>query len=93
MVLATRTALIVGAALAVQFTFAAAAQAQSTCKWYAATALKQKQDNERLKCGFKGDSWHADIGRHLQWCKSVSPDQWKTAAQDREQQLAACAKR
>lgn len=91
--LATRTAFIVTAALAVQFTFAAAAQAQSTCKWYAATALKQQQENERLKCGFTGDAWHADLGRHLQWCKRVSPDLWKSAAQEREQQLAACAKR
>ena len=91
--LASRTAILVAAAFAVQFTFAAAAQAQSTCKWYAATALKQQQENERLKCGFTGVAWHADLGRHLQWCKGVSPDEWKSAAQEREQQLAQCAKR
>ena len=87
-----RTALVAAAAIAAQFSFIAAAQAQSPCKWYAATALKQQQENERLKCGFSGNAWHADLGRHLQWCKGVSPDDWKTAAQEREQKLAACAK-
>ena len=87
-----RTALVAAAAIAAQFSFAAAAQAQSTCKWYAATALKQQQENERLKCGFSGNAWHADLGRHLQWCKGVSPDDWKAAAQEREQKLGACAK-
>jgi len=91
-VLQTRTALIAAAAIAAQFSFVAAAQTQSTCKWYAATALKQQQENERLKCGFSGNAWHADLGRHLQWCKGVSPDDWKTAAQEREQKLGACAK-
>ncbi|MEQ8825889.1 MAG: hypothetical protein RIC14_16105 [Filomicrobium sp.] len=90
---ATKTAYLVMAALAAQFAFAAAAQAQSTCKWYAATALKQQQENERLKCGFNGVAWHADLGRHLQWCKGVAPDEWKSAAQERQQQLTACAKR
>ena len=89
----TYKALIATAAIAAQLGLAATAQAQTTCQWYAATALKQQQDNERLKCGFTGLAWHADLGRHLEWCKGVSPDEWKTAAQEREQQLAECAKR
>ncbi len=92
-VLSTRKALIVVAAVAGQLGLVASAQAQGTCQWYAATALKQQQDNERLKCGFDGIAWHADLGRHLQWCKGVAPDEWKSAAQERDQQLAQCAKR
>jgi hypothetical protein len=65
--------------------------AQSNCQWYAATALKQQQQNEKLKCGFSGPEWHTDMNRHLAWCGSVPPDVWKGSAQKRDQQLAACA--
>jgi hypothetical protein len=92
-VLQTRNVLVIGAALAAQFAFVAGAQAQTACQWYAATALKQQQENERLKCNFTGDNWHADVGRHLAWCKRVSPDQWKAAAQERDRLLENCAKR
>lgn len=92
-VLTTRKTLIAAAAIAAQLGLAATAHAQNNCQWYAATALKQQQENERLKCGFTGEAWHADLGRHMQWCKGVAPDDWKTAAQEREQQLAECAKR
>ncbi len=88
-----RTATLIAAAVAAQFALTAAAQAQSNCNWYAATALKQQQENERLKCGFSGVAWHADLGRHLTWCKGVSPDQWKSAAQERAAMLTECAKR
>lgn len=88
-----RKVLIAGAVLAAQFAIAATAHAQSNCQWYAATALKQQQENERLKCGFDGVAWHADLGRHMQWCKGVAPDEWKTAAQERDKDLAKCAKR
>lgn len=93
MVLQTRNVLVIGAALAAQLACLTGAQAQTTCQWYAATALKQQQENERLKCNFTGDSWHADVGRHLAWCKRVSPDEWKAAAQERDRLLAKCAKR
>ncbi|MBU2581217.1 MAG: hypothetical protein KJ622_05835 [Alphaproteobacteria bacterium] len=92
-VLSIRKALILTAAVAAQLGLAATAHAQSNCQWYAATALKQQQDNERLKCGFTGVAWHADLGRHMEWCKGVSPDEWKTAAQGREQQIADCSKK
>ena len=88
-----RAGYIVGAVLAAQFTLIGLAQAQGNCQWYAATALKQQQENERLKCGFTGVAWHADLGRHLTWCKGVSPDEWKSAAQERDAMLAKCAKR
>ena len=69
----------------------AAAHAQPHCDWYAQTALKQQQENERLKCGLTGPSWMSDIKAHLAWCSDVAPDEMKTAAQAREQQLDACA--
>lgn len=71
----------------------ATAHAQANCDWYAKTALKQQQDNERLKCGFAGPAWTADLKSHLAWCGSVSPDEWKKQARDRDQQLATCAKK
>ncbi len=67
--------------------------AQSNCDWYAKTALRQQQENEQRKCGFKGTEWSTDLRSHMDWCRSVAPDQWKKQAQARDQQLAACAKR
>lgn len=88
-----RAGYILGALVVMQVGAATLAHAQSNCQWYAATALRQQQENERLKCGFKGDAWHADLGRHLTWCKGVAPDEWKSAAQERDQMLAKCSKR
>ncbi len=67
-------------------------EAQSNCKWYAATALKQQQQNEKLGCKFTGPEWHTDMNRHMAWCNRVPPDVWKSSAQKRDQQLAACAR-
>lgn len=82
-----------GAVVAAGLLLPAAAQAQANCQWYATTALKQQQENLRLKCGFTGDAWSTDLRAHLNWCASVAPDLWRKAAQDRDQKLAACAKR
>ncbi len=71
----------------------APANAQANCEWYAKTALKQQQDNELLKCGFKGDAWSTDFKAHAVWCESVPPDAWKEQAKKRERELAACAKK
>jgi hypothetical protein len=72
---------------------AAPAGAQTTCEWYARTAVKQQQENEQRKCGFKGQSWTSDLKSHLTWCAGVSPDEWKRQAQKRDQELAACGKK
>ena len=69
------------------------AGAQANCDWYAKTALKQQQENERLKCGFKGPAWTIDLKAHQAWCGSVSPDEWRKEAQKRDQELAACQKK
>ena len=69
------------------------AAAQAGCDWYAQTALKQQQENDRLKCGLTGAAWTNDLKAHQAWCGSVAPDQMKTEAQAREQQLQACAKK
>ncbi len=68
------------------------ANAQANCKWYGATALKQQQQNEQNKCGFTGENWHSDLGAHMAYCNSVPPDIWKKSAQQRDKQLAECAK-
>lgn len=64
--------------------------AQANCQWYASTALKQQQDNERLKCGFTGPAWNSDLKAHMTWCSGVAPDMWRQSAQKRDQDLAAC---
>ncbi len=78
-------------ALAVLALAALPASAQSNCQWYGATALKQQQQNERLKCGFTGPEWHSDMARHMAWCGQERPEAWKTSAQKRDQMLATCA--
>ena len=69
------------------------ASAQASCDWYAKTALKQQQENEQRKCGFKGPEWSLDLAAHMNWCRGVAPDMWKKQAQLRDQQLEACAKK
>ena len=69
----------------------ATASAQGNCQWYGSTALKQQQENERLKCGFKGAEWHSDLKAHMAWCASVAPDVWKRSAQARDKALSDCA--
>jgi len=71
----------------------APASAQANCDWYAKTALKQQQENEQRKCGFKGPEWSLDLAAHMSWCRSVAPDVWKKQAQLRNQQLEACVKK
>jgi hypothetical protein len=71
----------------------AQAVAQTTCEWYARTAVKQQQENEQKKCGFKGPAWTSDLKAHQAWCASVSPEEWRRSAQKRDQDLAACARK
>lgn len=88
--------LIAGLALAAAAALAAlplAAQTAPNCDWYAKTAQKQQQDNERLRCALKGPEWNVDLKAHLTWCQSVPPDAWKSMAQKRDQQLAECARK
>ena len=68
------------------------AAAQANCDWYAKTALLQQQQNEQKKCGFNGPAWSSDLKAHMTWCAAQAPDQWKSEAQKREQQLASCKK-
>ena len=83
----------VGAAMLGTLMLAPHASAQANCDWYAKTALKQQQENEQRKCGFKGPEWSLDLEAHMSWCSSVAPDLWKKQAQLRNQQLEACAKK
>lgn len=81
------------AGIAAVIAFGSDANAQANCDWYAKTALRQQQDNERLRCGFRGPEWSANLVDHLRWCSSVAPDAWRIQAQRRDAQLAQCAKR
>lgn len=92
-ILRTSIALSLIAATTLAVGLPVAASAQANCEWYARTALQQQQDNERLKCGFKGPEWNADMRAHLAWCGTVAPDVWKQQAQKRAQQLVACQKK
>ncbi len=62
------------------------------CAWYADTAIKQQQENEQKRCGFKGPEWNANRQAHLAWCATQSPDSWKAQAQNRQRMLASCRK-
>jgi hypothetical protein len=81
-------------ALSLVATLAAGAEPASAqganCTWYAETALKQQQRNERGKCGFAGPEWNMNRQAHLAWCATQNPDRWKAEAQKREQMLASC---
>lgn len=69
---------------------ASAAHAQANCAVYAKLALEQQQQNLLNKCGFTGPEWNDQYSRHLAWCGTVGPDQWKQQLQMRNQKLAAC---
>lgn len=84
---------LVGSVAATLMISSGLAQAQANCDWYAQTALKQQQENERLKCGFIGPAWTSDLSAHQTWCGAVAPDQMKSEAQAREQQIKSCAEK
>lgn len=84
---------LVAAAMAAGAFGTSPASAQADCNWYARQALKQQQTNERGKCGLSGDAWSSSFDHHLAWCGSVSPDDWKSAVRQREQELSSCGKK
>jgi hypothetical protein len=86
-----RVALIAAGAVCGALVAAAPGRANmaANCDWYAKTALKQQQENEQRKCGFTGNGWSSDLRSHAAWC-AAHPDQWKSEAQRREQQLGTC---
>ncbi len=88
-----RTGVVVLAVIAASGSLmtAGGAAAQSNCQWYGTTALKQQQENERLKCGFRGAEWHSDLKAHVAWFNMMPPDVWKKSAQERDKALSACA--
>lgn len=88
----TNNAIVIIALAAASLTPATAAFAQAGCDWYAATALKQQQENSRLGCGLAGPAWTMDLKGHAAWCANVAPDLAKREAQTREQQLQSCGK-
>jgi hypothetical protein len=77
-------------ALATSAFAGSAAHAGEDCGWYALTSAKQQQANEQKSCGFAGDGWTTDQNVHKAWCESVSPDEWRNAVTERENQLKGC---
>ncbi len=77
-------------ALALALPAPAAVAQTANCAWYADTSLKQQQQNDLRKCGFKGPEWSTSRQTHLTWCATQPPDTWKAQAQKREQLLAGC---
>jgi hypothetical protein len=73
------------------FASTASANSEANCDWYAKTALKQQQENEQKKCGFTGPNWTSELKAHMAWC-IANPDQFRSEAQRRDQQLATCKK-
>lgn len=65
----------------------------SGCATYGRISLQQQRENEQRSCGFSGPSWSADLRKHVQWCNSVGPDQWKAQLQQRAKMLAERCKR
>lgn len=70
---------------------ATGAAAQANCDVYGSLAIRQQQENLRLKCGFNGQEWSSNLAEHKAWCGNVGPDQWKVQLQKRERALAGCA--
>lgn len=92
----SRNALVTGLAATTAIMVLSAtgsAQAPASCDWYAKTAQKQQQENERLKCGLKGPEWSSDLKVHVTWCQGVAPDVWKAMARKRDELIAGCAKK
>lgn len=90
---ATVTATLLSAGCLASSVWSAPASAQSTCDWYARTAVKQQQENEQKKCGFKGPDWSSDVKAHATWCAGVPADVWRELAQKRDRDLASCVRK
>lgn len=63
------------------------ANAQAHCMTYGKLALQQQRENEQKNCKFSGPSWSSDLKKHIKWCATVGPDQWKTELQKRAKML------
>jgi len=60
------------------------------CNTYAQASAKQEQENKLRSCNLTGDFWTTDLKKHIAYCKSVPPQQWKAALKERKNKLAAC---
>lgn len=87
------TAAAVAAVLMSVNLFGIATAHASGCATYGKLSLQQQRQNEQKNCGFEGPSWSSDLRKHVTWCSSVGPDQWKAELQTREKMLAEECKR
>ncbi|MEO1694982.1 MAG: hypothetical protein AAFR55_07065 [Pseudomonadota bacterium] len=79
-----------GVALTLTVSAASPAFAQAQCATYGKLSLQQQRQNVQKSCNFAGPSWSTDLRKHIKWCASVGPDQWKAELQKRAKMLTEC---
>ena len=57
---------------------------------YAETAVAQQRENLSLRCGFRGNRWHADYDSHYRYALRVNKGTARAEAQQRESALLNC---
>ncbi|MEO0728884.1 MAG: hypothetical protein AAFR23_00440 [Pseudomonadota bacterium] len=80
-----------GVAVAIAVSAASPAFAQAQCATYGKLSLQQQRENTQKNCKFSGPSWSSDLKKHIKWCATVGPDQWKTELQKRAKMLNECS--
>ncbi len=89
-----RTSAIIATAIGLGITaLAHTAMAQANCAIYAKVALQQQKANIENKCAYKGPEWNDQHQRHMHWCSTVGPEQWKEQLKMRAEKLAKCKKK
>lgn len=70
--------------------FAGPALAEEDCNWYGVKSAQQQQENIEKACNLTGDIWNADVKVHVDFCQTVSPDEWRKIVADRQALLDKC---
>jgi len=60
------------------------------CGEYASRSLSQNRLSQELRCGFKGDAWHANERRHERWCENNGNKAAERRTAQRQQRLERC---
>jgi hypothetical protein len=68
----------------------APANSDALCTEYAATAVKQSNENVAMRCGFAGPRWDSNAANHLNWCRAVDPALQVSENAARTQDLERC---
>jgi hypothetical protein len=80
-----------GLLLAVVFAGTSIALAdEQRCRDYAAEAVDQFRENQRLECGFTGDRWSSNRTGHFEWCVDNPESFSESESRGRHDQLQTC---